>query len=247
MINVNVSKHRKLSMSISDTATLNLLKEVVPNEVSRWVSKELLTDIDKTEENSFKANAIKENLTNFAGILSDSRYRKSEATVANYFKATQFCTYKLMGESSVTAFTKTFPKEYAKAITDRVSIEKLARVFESTPMCRSIMEYSMLPNWLLYAEVYADAINTQARLMRTAESEKVRCDAANSLLTHLGRPKEFKPTELTTQDASAIASDLSMLKQAMMDLANMQQAKIINGESTKTIAEGTIVSKTYDK
>ena len=100
MINVNVSKHRKLSMSISVTATLNLLKEVVPNEVSRWVSKELLTDIDKTEENSFKANAIKENLTNLTDFLG---------TTLKYGDKVVFCdpgeSRKCLEHGTVVGFT----------------------------------------------------------------------------------------------------------------------------------------------
>lgn len=41
--------------------------------------------------------------------------------------------------------------------------------------------------------IYQKAINVQADLMSNANSEMVRMQAANSILTHLAKPKEVGP------------------------------------------------------
>ncbi|WP_211259246.1 hypothetical protein, partial [Dyella japonica] len=39
-------------------------------------------------------------------------------------------------------------------------------------------------------DLFQEALNHQAWLMKNATSEKVQCGAANSILTHLQKPKD---------------------------------------------------------
>ena len=69
-------------------------------------------------------------------------------------------------------------------------------------------------------------------------SPKVRSDAANSILTHLAKPKEAGP--LINFDMRE-GSGMEELKAAMADLAQKQQDAINGGMTTKEIADQRIV------
>lgn len=75
--------------------------------------------------------------------------------------------------------------------------------------------------------------------MHNAVSEKVRTDAANSLLTHLKKPevKEFQ-INMDVRDSSG----MNELKDALRDMAASQMDAINRGVSTKEIASKPIVT-----
>jgi len=75
-----------------------------------------------------------------------------------------------------------------------------------------------------------------------ARSEKVRSDAANSLLTHLKKP-ETKQIELNI----GIKEDSGMdeLRGKLREMAELQQSLIEKGITTKEIAHQPIVDAEY--
>ena len=74
--------------------------------------------------------------------------------------------------------------------------------------------------------------------MRSAQSEKVRCDAANSLLTHLAKPKELAPMiAIDVKESSGVTE----LREALLKLAKGQQDAVANGVSVRDIASSKIV------
>ena len=90
--------------------------------------------------------------------------------------------------------------------------------------------------------MFQKALNVQADLMVNANSEKVRSDAANSLLTHLKRPevtkieldvglKEDKTIDGLRQATMALAaSQRDMIKSGMMNAKEVAHSQIIEGE-----------------
>ena len=103
----------------------------------------------------------------------------------------------------------------------------------------TLLEQTLTPMWILNQDLFQKALNTQAELMTTANSEKVRSDAANSILTHLKQP-ETKKIELdigVKKDSS-----IDILRQATLELAAEQRLQIQAGQSTvKEVAEGSLV------
>ena len=72
-----------------------------------------------------------------------------------------------------------------------------------------------------------------------AQSEKVRCDAANSILTHLAKPKEAGP--LINLDMRQ-DTGMNELKDLLTSLARKQRDMIQEGSvSTREIAEQNII------
>ena len=69
-------------------------------------------------------------------------------------------------------------------------------------------------------------------------SPKVRVEAANSLITHLQKPKEVTPAvNIDLRESSG----LSELKKALGQLATQQQQLIEQGGSTRDVAAQRII------
>jgi hypothetical protein len=101
------------------------------------------------------------------------------------------------------------------------------------------MEQTLVPTHVLNADLYQKAINVQAELMLSANSEKVRSDAANSLLIHLKAPETTKiKLDIGIQSDSMIEE----LRKTTMELAAQQRQLIESGVvNAKHIAESRII------
>ena len=97
----------------------------------------------------------------------------------------------------------------------------------------------MVPSWVLNQDIFQEAINTQASLMRDPDvSPKVRSDAANSLLTHLAKHKEAGPLiNLDMRDTSGMKE----MKELLVRMAQQQQGLIKEGVTAKDIAAAIII------
>jgi hypothetical protein len=93
------------------------------------------------------------------------------------------------------------------------------------------MEQSLVPTWVLNQDLFQKALNVQADLMMNSTSDKVKTDAANSLLQHLKKPevKEFQ-ISMDTNESAGIKEMRGMLQQ----LAQQQREFIERGDM-KTI------------
>lgn len=212
------------------------LREVVPNTLRSFVSPELENKIVNLLPDPVIRDHIEKNMISYAGIL-----KEVNVDLDTYLHAIAYCTHKLMGDARVTAYAKAFPNKYATLVASGAKpavINRYAVSFENTKLVASIMEQSIVPTWILNQDIYQKAINVQAELMLTAHSEKVRSDAANSLLTHLARPEKVAPLVNINVGST---NELDSLKQAMVDLALNQQHRIQTGTPTKVIADEVIV------
>lgn len=218
-------------------SNLLALKEVLPNTLKKFITPEFEQEIAELESDALVREHIEKNMISYSGVLKGGEY-----TLESYLHAIAYTTHRLTGDSNVIAFAKAFPKRYAGLVASgatSTTIKKYAKYYENSKLVAAIMEQSIVPTWILNQDIYQKAINTQAELMMTANSEKVRCDAANSLLTHLARPKEVAP--LVNVNINTV-SELDLLKQAMVDLAQNQQSRVIAGTPTKNIANEDIIN-----
>ena len=108
--------------------------------------------------------------------------------------------------------------------------------FNKSKLVNLIFEQTLIPMHVLNQDLYQKALNVQADLMVNATSEKVRSDAANSLLTHLKTPETTKiKLDIGIDGASSMIDDLRAATQ--MFVAE-QKAYIQSGAGTaKDVAE----------
>lgn len=102
----------------------------------------------------------------------------------------------------------------------------------------------MIPSWIINQDLYQKAINVQADLMLNAQSEKVRSDAANSLLIHL-KPPEVKKVELDIGMKNN--DDIEELRTITAELASQQRRLIEAGViDVKQVAETRLIGKVVE-
>jgi hypothetical protein len=110
--------------------------------------------------------------------------------------------------------------------------------YNKSKLVNLILEQTLTPCWILNQDMYQRALNTQAVLMTDANSEKVRSDAANSILTHLKQPESQKVELSVSQKPD---SSIDALRESTMDLVAQQKQAIKSGfMSAQEIAHSRI-------
>jgi hypothetical protein len=113
--------------------------------------------------------------------------------------------------------------------------------YNKNKIVATVYEQALIPVHVLNADVFQKAVMTQAELMTDGGvSDKVRSDAANSLMTHL-KPPEARKLEL---DVSVKEDDsLRELRHAITDLAGAQKRAIEQGtEDAERIAQSKLIN-----
>lgn len=225
------------------TLSTEVLQRALPDKFKGSLNQELLDKINATLSDPDLQDTFRDNFLSYIDILNEGRFK-----ITDYLSAIKYTTHKLMGNSNIDAYTKTFPDRYTSMMERGLSnkdMSSIITVYNKSKLVNLIMEQSIIPSWVINQHLHQQAINVQAELMMSANSEKVRSDAANSLLIHL-KPPEVTKVEL---DIGIKDSDqLSELKEVTLQLAAQQRRMIEAGVITaKSAAEQKVVTgKTYD-
>jgi len=210
-------------MRMSNVLTEDQFKRALPKQVKKSVTPELITGINKLLSEPDMRENLRDNLLSYTSVLSDGRYK-----IGSYIAAVKYVSHKLLGASNIDAYALTFPGRFQRLIDEGVpdkNIHSYATAYNKTKLVIKILEQTLVPTHILNADLHQKAINVQASLMMTANSEKVRCDAANSLLTHLKQPEVTKiEMDLNVKQDKSIDE----LRATTRELANMQRTMIQN-------------------
>ncbi len=171
--------------------TKELVEQAVPANLKTSVTQQLVDMINNVSSDPLIAEQVRENFISYTAVLKDGKFKTED-----YLHAVAYVSYKLMGKSNKEAYASTFPGRYqilvAKGTTEK-DISAYVAAYNRGKLVNLILEQTLVPTWVLNQGIYQQAINTQALLMATANSEKVRSDAANSILTHLKKPDAAGP------------------------------------------------------
>lgn len=209
--------------------SLDEVQRAVPSHLRHSVTQNLVDSLNNISSDPIMSKNIRDNFIGYTAILKEGKFKTED-----YLNAVAYVSYKLMGYNNEESYNRTFPQRYANLIakgTSKKDIAAYVSAFHRGKLVNLIMEQSLVPTWVLNQDVYQKAINTQVELMLTARSEKVRSDAANSILHHLKKPdnKDFQ-ISLDTSESSGMKEMRAMLNQ----LAQQQQDLIESGQM-KTI------------
>ena len=146
-----------------------------------------------------------------------------------------------MGCTNFESYIKTFPDRYQNFLNNNVPTKDIhcyVSAYNKNKLVNLIYEQTLVPTHVLNADVFQKAINVQADLMLNAKSEKVRTDAANSLLNHLKRPEASKiELNVGLQEGGVI----SELREITSKLAAKQRQLIEGGSySAQEIAHSKL-------
>jgi len=204
--------------------TLEQFKQALPDKVKKSVNQELIDAVNNSLADPEMYESYRDNLLSYTKVMADGRFKVQE-----YINAVRYVSHKLMGCTNIEAYTKTFPDKYTRFMAAGVAAKDIASyvtAYNKSKLVNLIFEQTLIPSYVLNQDLYQRALNVQADLMINAKSEKVRTDAANSLLTQLKMPETQKvELEIGMREDSSIAS----LRQATYELVAAQRLSIEAG------------------
>lgn len=211
--------------------TKDQVEKALPANLKSSVSQQLVDQINNVVTDPLIAEQVRENFLSYSNVLSEGKFKMTD-----YLNAVQYVSYKLMNYTNQEAYFRTFPQRHATLVangTSKKDISAYVAAYNKNILVNKILEQSVIPSWVLNQDKYQEAINVQADLMVNAMSEKVRCDAANSLLTHLAKPKEGAfQLNIHAQESSG----MDELRSLLTSIAQQSIAAIDQGISVKDIA-----------
>lgn len=217
--------------------TIEQVTKALPPHLKTAATPSLVALINNVSTDQDIAQAVRDNFISYAGVLKDGKFKTED-----YVSAVTYVSFKLLGDSNQDAWFKTFPQRYQRLVSMGTSTKDIAAhvsAYNKGKLVNLIMEQTLVPSWVLNQDIYQKAINVQFDLMTdTNVSPKVRSDAANSLLTHLAKPKEVGP--LISIDARQ-NDGVDQLKEALSAFALAQQQAIAGGANISTVLDQKIV------
>ena len=217
--------------------TKEILARALPPNLKGAATGALVDAINQISADPIIAESIRENFLSYSAVLRDGKFKTED-----YLNAVAYCSYKLMGDSNQDAYFKTFPQRYAALVAagrTPKEISSYVASYNKGQLVNKIMEQALVPSWVLNAHMFQAALNTQFKLMNDEDvSHKVRSDAANSLLTHLAKPKEVGPLINIEMGEN---SGMTELKETLAKMAEQQRELIASGVTTQAIASQTII------
>lgn len=215
------------------------LRASLPPTLKNSVTQNMVDALNGISQDPLIAQTIRDNVVGYSSVMKEGKFKAED-----YVHAVAYVGFKLMGDNNQDAYAKTFPKRYAALVSAGRSSKDIAAyvaAYHKGKLVNLIMEQSLVPSWIINQDLYQKAINVQAELMMTATSEKVRTEAANSLLTHLKKPEAVKG-----QLAIDITESTGMreMKDLLTQLAQGQQRAIAQGDmKTIDVAATPLINK----
>ena len=226
-----------------DALTIDQFKAALPDKVKKSINQELIDQINTTLSEPEMYETYRENLMSYTKVMQEGKFKISE-----YINAVKYVSHKLMGCTNLDAYSKTFPDKIARFTAQQVASKDIASyvtAYNKSKLVNLIYEQTLIPSYVLNQDLYQKALNVQADLMVNAKSEKVKTDAANSLLTHL-KPPEVKKVELDIgiKEDSSIAA----LRASTLELARQQRLAMEAGAmNAQEVAHSQLIIDTEAK
>ena len=216
--------------------TIELVARALPTNLKKSVTQGLIDQLNSVSADPEIAEAIRDNFLSYTKVLQEGRFKAED-----YLNAVKFVSFKLMGYSNQDSYFRTFPQRYQALMARGANSQEISAyvsMYAKGKLVNLILEQTLVPTWVLNQDAYQKAINTQVRLMTQAKSEMVQATAANSILTHLAKPKEAGPlVNIDLRENSGV----NELREMLGKLAKQQKELIESGVSTKEIAAQVIV------
>lgn len=202
------------------TLTIDQFKTVLPEKMRKSVSPEVLNTLNNMLSDPDMHESYRDNLIGYTSVMNDGKFK-----LESYVYAVKYVSFKLMGCTNIDAYSKTFPNKISRWAAQGVANKDIASyvtAYNKSKLVNLILEQTLIPTHVLNADIYQKAINVQVELMTSAQSEKVRQEAANSLLTHLKAPEKTKlQIDVNHNNADSIAAlrqNVEALRDMQMDL-----------------------------
>jgi len=222
--------------------TLKAVQETLPVNHRQNITQPMVDQLNALSSDPEEARYIRDNFVTFSQVLTEGRYK-----VGDYVRAVMYVTHKVMGKSNLDSYKATFPDRHALMVHTNKPAKDIASIvtaYNKGQLVTKIMERAMVPTWILNQDIFQAAINTQYELMTDSTvSDKVRSDAANSLLTHLKKPENNK-AELKID--IGLSDGMAALEQTLIEMSRRQLELIQSDPNTSANDIAALPMKTVN-
>lgn len=198
--------------------TLGAVQKSLPAQHRQNITQDMVDQLNALSRDPEEARYIRDNFVTFSQVLQEGRYK-----IGDYVRAVMYVSHKVMGKTNLESYKATFPDRYSNMVNSGKQPKDIASIvtaYNKGQLVVKIMERAMVPTWILNQDAFQAAINVQYELMmNTSVSNKVRSDAANSLLTHLKKPDAHK-AELKVD--IAMNDGMAALEQQLVEMSRRQ-------------------------
>ena len=216
--------------------TVDDVKKSLPSNLRSAVSQDLVDKLNNIDKDPTVVELVRDSFVSYNSVLREGKF-----SITDYLNAVTYVSFKMMNFNNQEAYVRTFPDRYASmkaAGKSEKDISSFVYAYNKNKLVNLVYEQSLIPTWILNQDAYQKAINKQVQLMATATSELVQTQAANSILTHLAKPKEAANFQLNinTEDTSGMKE----LRATLDELSRQQISMVQSGVGTKEIAEANL-------
>lgn len=226
----------------SSPVTDEILRTLLPSNSTKALVAETRDTLNKlilNEDAEFR-DTLRDNILGYAEVVKSGRYK-----IDDYLNAVRYVSWRIAGNTKKAAYIKTFPDRYERLVqAGRTNKEISAYVaaYSGNKLVVTIETQALIPTYIANADIFQQAINAQVKIMRSAASDMVRMQAADSLMKHLKQPDTAKVALdiKVTQDTDVMEE----LRRVTFELRESQKMDIIEGNATAIdVAHKRIVPK----
>lgn len=207
--------------------TLKEVQDSVPAGSKGNITQAMVDQLNNLSTDPEVAKYIQDNFITFSNVLQEGRYR-----MGDYIRAIMYVTHKMRGLTNREAYAEALPQRYNRMVSEGMAdkdINSNISAYNKGDLVNKVMERAIIPSWILNQDFFQKALQTQHDLMMDVTvSDKVRCEAANSLLTHLKKPENNK-AELKID--IAVNDGMVALERSLQDLSQSQLRQIQHNPS----------------
>lgn len=216
--------------------TLDLLRQALPRAQRSMATPEIVERFNQAASGEM-ADILRENFLGYMDVLQEGKFKLDD-----YLAAVKYVSYKVMGKSNRTAYSLVFPERFTRLMADATlshEIDSYVTAYNKGKLVNLILGQTMVPTHVLNADYFQKALNVQMELALTAQSEMVRSQAANSILTVLKVPETAKvKIDVNVKHDNSIEN----LREMMARVATEQQTLIGVGVPLQAITATSLVT-----
>ena len=215
--------------------TIETLRQALPRAHRHMATEEMVERFNQAATGEM-ADQLRESFLGYMDVLQEGRFKLDD-----YLNAVKYVSYKVMGKSNRTAYSLVFPERFTRLMADPVlsqEIDSYVTAYNKGKLVNLILAQTMVPVHVLNQDYFQKALNVQMELALTAQSEMVRSQAANSVLTILKTPETAKvKIDVNVKHDNSIEA----LQEMMARVAQEQQALIERGAPLKAITSAPLL------
>lgn len=169
--------------------TIDLLRQALPRAHRNMATPEIVERFNQAASGEM-GDILRENFLGYMDVLQEGKFKLDD-----YLAAVKYVSYKVMGKSNRTAYSLVFPDRFTRLMADATlshEIDSYVTAYNKGKLVNLILAQTMVPTHVLNADYFQKALNVQMELALTAQSEMVRSQSANSILTVLKVPETAK-------------------------------------------------------